>query len=101
MLCRAVPTHTYISARISRAVCTGAGFIAIARILKPTIAPHGLGGEYADNLETGSRSAVAGGTTAMFTSAPQSRSERDRCLVGVLEAYKNSAVRHPSSGKHS
>lgn len=60
-------------------------------MLKPRKGPHGLGGECADNFETGSRSAAAGGTTTMITFAPQSRSESDRSLVGVLEAYKKRA----------
>lgn len=49
--------------------------------------PHGLGGECADNFETGSRSAVAGGTTTMITFATQTRAEEDRSLLGVVEAY--------------
>ncbi|KAH0348249.1 dicarboxylic amino acid permease, partial [Aureobasidium melanogenum] len=47
----------------------------------------GLGGECADNFETGSRSAAAGGTTTMITFATQSRAEEDRSLLGVVEAY--------------
>ncbi|KAG9605307.1 D-hydantoinase, partial [Aureobasidium melanogenum] len=47
----------------------------------------GLGGECADNFETGSRSAAAGGTTTMITFATQTRVEEDRSLLGVVEAY--------------
>jgi dihydropyrimidinase len=57
----------------------------------PVIGPHGLGGECADNFETGFRSAAAGGTTTMITFAPQSRAESDRSLVGVLETYRERA----------
>ncbi|KAI5207612.1 D-hydantoinase [Aureobasidium subglaciale] len=49
--------------------------------------PHGLGGECADNFETGSRSAAAGGTTTMITFATQTRDESDRSLIKVVEAY--------------
>ncbi|KAJ6580772.1 putative aminohydrolase [Mycena capillaripes] len=49
--------------------------------------PLGLGGECADNFETGSRSAVCGGTTTMITFATQTRAEEDRSLLKVVEAY--------------
>ncbi|KAJ6465222.1 putative aminohydrolase [Mycena vitilis] len=49
--------------------------------------PFGLGGECADDFETGSRSAVCGGTTTMITFATQTRSEEDRSLLKVVEAY--------------
>ncbi|KAJ7036620.1 putative aminohydrolase [Mycena alexandri] len=45
------------------------------------------GGECADNFETGSRSAVCGGTTTMVTFATQTRAEEDRSLLKVVEAY--------------
>lgn len=48
---------------------------------------HGLGGECADNFETGSRSAAAGGTTTIITFATQTRDETDRSLIKVVEAY--------------
>ena len=51
------------------------------------IGPLGLGGECADNFETGSRSAVCGGTTTIITFATQTRDESDRSLLGVVEAY--------------
>lgn len=51
----------------------------------------GLGGECADNFETGSRSAAAGGTTTMITFATQTRAEKDRSLLGVVEAYNSRA----------
>ncbi|KAJ6483629.1 putative aminohydrolase [Mycena vitilis] len=47
----------------------------------------GLTIEIADNFETGSRSAVCGGTTTMITFAAQSRREEDRSLLKVVEAY--------------
>ncbi|KAJ7653054.1 putative aminohydrolase [Mycena polygramma] len=47
----------------------------------------GLTIENADNFETGSRSAVCGGTTTMITFAAQSRREEDRSLLKVVEAY--------------
>ncbi|OJJ46432.1 hypothetical protein ASPZODRAFT_96676, partial [Penicilliopsis zonata CBS 506.65] len=50
--------------------------------------PHGLGGECADNFETGSRSAVAGGTTTILTFATQTRAEQDRSLLDVVKAYR-------------
>ncbi|KAI2708462.1 hypothetical protein CBS147332_6523 [Penicillium roqueforti] len=53
--------------------------------------PHGLGGECADNFETGSRSAVAGGTTTMITFATQTRAEEDRSLLNVVKAYNSRA----------
>ncbi|CAI7620675.1 unnamed protein product [Penicillium discolor] len=49
--------------------------------------PHGLGGECADNFETGSRSAVAGGTTTIITFATQTRADEDRSLIKVVESY--------------
>ncbi|KAJ5419328.1 uncharacterized protein N7487_002878 [Penicillium crustosum] len=49
--------------------------------------PHGLGGECSDNFETGSRSAVAGGTTTIITFATQTRAEEDRSLLKVAERY--------------
>ncbi|KAJ7483440.1 putative aminohydrolase [Mycena latifolia] len=49
--------------------------------------PLGLGGECADNFETGSRSAVCGGTTTIITFATQTRAEEDRSLLKVVEAY--------------
>ena len=52
---------------------------------------HGLSGECADNFETGSRSAVAGGTTTMITFATQTRAEADRSLIGVVERYNKRA----------
>ncbi|THW36189.1 D-hydantoinase [Aureobasidium pullulans] len=48
---------------------------------------RGLGGECADNFETGSRSAAAGGTTTIITFATQTRDEEDRSLIKVVEAY--------------
>jgi dihydropyrimidinase len=52
---------------------------------------HGLSGECADNFETGSRSAIAGGTTTMITFATQTRAEADRSLIGVVERYSKRA----------
>jgi dihydropyrimidinase len=52
---------------------------------------HGLSGECADNFETGSRSAIAGGTTTMITFATQTRAEADRSLIGVVERYNKRA----------
>jgi dihydroorotase-like cyclic amidohydrolase len=52
---------------------------------------HGLSGECADNFETGSRSAIAGGTTTMITFATQTRAEADRSLIGVVERYNQRA----------
>jgi dihydropyrimidinase len=49
--------------------------------------PNGLGGECSDNFETGSRSAVAGGTTTIITFATQTREEEDRSLLKVAERY--------------
>ncbi|KAJ5389411.1 uncharacterized protein N7496_000479, partial [Penicillium cataractarum] len=49
--------------------------------------PHGLGGECADNFETGSLSAIAGGTTTIITFATQTRAEEDRSLLKVVETY--------------
>ena len=49
--------------------------------------PNGLGGRCADDFETGSRSAVAGGTTTMITFATQTRSAEDRSLIKVVNAY--------------
>lgn len=49
--------------------------------------PRGLGGECADNFETGSRSAVAGGTTTIITFATQTRADEDRSLIKVVESY--------------
>lgn len=46
-----------------------------------------MGGECADNFETGSMSAAAGGTTTMITFATQTRAEEDKSLLGVVEAY--------------
>lgn len=56
-------------------------------MLKPIRGPHGLGGECADNFETGSRSAAAGGTTTVITFATQTRADEDRSLIKVVEAY--------------
>ncbi|CAI7665099.1 unnamed protein product [Penicillium pancosmium] len=53
--------------------------------------PLGLGGECADNFETGSRSAAAGGTTTIITFATQTRKEEDRSLLKVVEAYNSRA----------
>ena len=53
--------------------------------------PNGLGGECADNFETGSRSAVAGGTTTIITFATQTRKEEDRSLLKVVKAYNTRA----------
>ncbi|KAJ5387968.1 hypothetical protein N7509_010509 [Penicillium cosmopolitanum] len=53
--------------------------------------PHGLGGECADNFETGSRSAAAGGTTTIITFATQTRKGEDRSLLKVVEAYNTRA----------
>ncbi|KAJ5525380.1 hypothetical protein N7494_012030 [Penicillium frequentans] len=49
--------------------------------------PHALGGECADNFETGSKSAAAGGTTTIITFATQTRAEEDRSLINVITAY--------------
>jgi len=49
--------------------------------------PHGLGGECADNFETGSKSAAAGGTTTIITFATQTRAEEDKSLINVIKAY--------------
>lgn len=49
--------------------------------------PHGLGGECADNFETGSKSAAAGGTTTIITFATQTRAEEDKSLIDVVKAY--------------
>lgn len=61
------------------------------------IGPHGLGGECADNFDTGSRSAVAGGTTTIITFATQTRAEEDRSLIKVVEAYN---ARAESTGSY-
>ncbi|KAJ5650490.1 uncharacterized protein N7484_004213 [Penicillium longicatenatum] len=53
--------------------------------------PHGLGGECADNFETGSKSAAAGGTTTIITFATQTRAEEDRSLIHVIKAYNERA----------
>ena len=53
--------------------------------------PDGLGGECADNFETGSRSAVAGGTTTIISFATQTRREEDRSLVEVVKTYNTRA----------
>lgn len=53
--------------------------------------PHGLGGECADNFETGSRSAAAGGTTTMITFATQTRKDSDKSLIKVVKAYNAGA----------
>ena len=52
---------------------------------------HGLSGECADNFETGSRSAIAGGTTTMITFATQTRAEADRSLIDVVQRYNKRA----------
>ena len=46
-------------------------------------------GSYADDFETGSRSAAAGGTTTMLTFAAQTRSSlpQNRSLLQVVDAY--------------
>ncbi|KAJ6504502.1 putative aminohydrolase [Mycena vulgaris] len=53
--------------------------------------PLGRGGECADNFETGSRSAVCGGTTTIIAFATQTRAEEDRSLLKVVEAYNSCA----------
>jgi dihydropyrimidinase len=78
--------HMYTCVRISRQVYT------IVAICTPWFAdlnlgPNGLGGECADNFETGSRSAAAGGTTTIITFATQTRDDADRSLIKVVEAY--------------
>ncbi|KAJ7691958.1 putative aminohydrolase [Mycena rosella] len=57
----------------------------------PNPCPLGLGGQCADNFETGSRSAVCGGTTTIITFATQTRAEEDRSLLKVVEAYNGRA----------
>jgi dihydropyrimidinase len=64
-------------------------FYSCLRILTISLpsGPHGLGGECADNFETGSRSAVAGGTTTIITFATQTRKKEDRSLLNVVDKY--------------
>ncbi|QGA18914.1 hypothetical protein EYB26_006599 [Talaromyces marneffei] len=59
--------------------------------------PHGLGGECADNFDTGSKSAVAGGTTTIITFATQTRAEEDRSLIKVVKEYN---ARAESTGSY-
>ncbi|ODN78870.1 hypothetical protein L202_04408 [Cryptococcus amylolentus CBS 6039] len=49
--------------------------------------PHGLGGQCADDFNTGSLAALCGGTTTIVTFATQSRSDDDKSLLGVVEKY--------------
>lgn len=67
------------------------------RLANHSTGPHGLGGECADNFDTGSRSAVAGGTTTIITFATQTREEEDRSLIKVVEAYN---ARAESTGSY-
>ena len=55
--------------------------------------PNGLGGRCADDFETGSRSAIAGGTTTMITFASQTRSSDpdNISLVKVVRDYQGRA----------
>lgn len=54
--------------------------------------PNGVGGRCADDFETGSRSAAAGGTTTVVTFAPQTRAEEDRSLIACVERYAAKAT---------
>lgn len=78
--------HTCICVRISRQVCI---IVVICRtcFADLQLGVDGLGGECADDFESGSRSAAAGGTTTIITFATQTRDEADRSLIKVVEAY--------------
>ena len=86
-----VDAHVHLCQDLMSGMYGFSSFTRIWATLMLRTGPHGLGGECADNFETGSRSAAAGGTTTMITFAPQSRAESDRSLVGVLEAYRKRA----------
>jgi dihydropyrimidinase len=64
----------------------------------PYTGPHGLGGQCADDFETGSRSAIAGGTTTIITFATQTRSPNDTSLLSVVKAY---SARAESTGSYA
>lgn len=55
--------------------------------------PHGLGGRCADDFETGSKSAIAGGTTTIITFAAQTRSSDpdNKSLIKVVENHRKQA----------
>jgi dihydropyrimidinase len=78
--------HTYTCVKISRQVYI-IMVICTPRFADLHLGVDGLGGECADNFETGSRSAAAGGTTTIITFATQTRNEADRSLIKVVEAY--------------
>lgn len=77
--------HTSICVKISKLVIQS--YILFGELHLILAGPHGLGGECSDNFETGSRSAVAGGTTTIITFATQTREEEDRSLLKVAERY--------------
>ena len=51
-----------------------------------------MGAVCADNFETGTLSAICGGTTTILAFAKQQRDEKDRSLVEVIEEYHGEAT---------
>jgi len=51
-----------------------------------------MGAVCADNFETGTLSAICGGTTTILSFAKQARDERDRSLVDVIDEYHGEAT---------
>jgi dihydropyrimidinase len=51
-----------------------------------------MGAVCADNFETGTLSAICGGTTTILAFAKQQREEKDRSLVDVIDEYHGEAT---------
>ena len=51
-----------------------------------------MGAVCADNFETGTLSAICGGTTTILAFAKQQREEKERSLVDVIDEYHGTAT---------
>lgn len=51
-----------------------------------------MGAVCADNFETGTLSAICGGTTTILAFAKQQRDEKERSLVDVVDEYHGEAT---------
>jgi len=51
-----------------------------------------MGAVCADNFETGTLSAICGGTTTILAFAKQQREEKERSLIDVIDEYHGEAT---------
>lgn len=51
-----------------------------------------MGAVCADNFETGTLSAICGGTTTVLAFAKQQREEKERSLIDVIDEYHGEAT---------